>query len=211
MRSLYRVDRNAHLNRKAELAHALGYQVRAALSRTVFPTDAGDWPAITVPRTSAPIAPAVLAAAAHPGDDQARREIETVYVQCLAHYRSSLRPLDAEEDNVGAALAHFVAANLAVLRGVRPAAGYLAQLERQLSVILESSPAWVRAGAAERQCAFEKLAILAVFVETYATRAQIEGAAAIANVRRAARGYLRTLLGIDPAHLALGAHGLALA
>lgn len=171
---------------------------------------ADDVPALTVACAAGARAPAALAAA-HP--PEARAEARSLYERCLAHYRRTIRPDDTARgfDDVGAAAAAFVAANLEALHGESPTADGLVRLERQLGAILRASPAWVAADARTRQTMFERFAILAVLVaETFAVAA-VQGQAAVAHVQRGARAYLQELLGLDPQRLRIGPNGLSLA
>ncbi len=193
----------------------VSHRMRQALADTILhfgENPQGDQPALTVPRAQAPIAPARLAAA-HPGGAKQRRQASEMYGRCLARYRDGVRPQDTALgiDDVGAAVAHFVAVNFEALQGVAVTPAMLLCLERQLAGMVQLSPAWSGAKARDRQTYFEQLAILTVYVAELSTRAPSEGPAAVANVRRAARGYLQTLLGLNPDHLTLGASGLALA
>jgi len=70
--------------------------------------------------------------------------------------------------------------------------------------------AWSRVPLGERQACFEQLALLAVLVDESTRQAHEQGPAAVENVRRAARGYLQQLLGLDPDRLGLDAGGLSL-
>jgi hypothetical protein len=114
----------------------------------------------------------------------------------------------SEYDDAGAAVAAFVAANLCALQGQPVTAEMLRALERQLHGIARVSSDWKAAPVVERQAYFEQMALLAVLVAESAAQATAQGAAAVAKVRQAARGYLRQLLGLDPDHLTLGPQGL---
>ena len=157
---------------------------------------ADDSAALTVPRAAEPLGPARLAQAQPVGP----------------HYREAVRPQDAAGgfDDAGAAAAHFVAANLMALEGERPTAATLLQLERQLRRVVLASLARDGSPATERQAYVEKLALLAVLVGESAAQAPAQGPAAVANVQRAARGYLQQFLGLNPDVLTLGPKGLML-
>jgi hypothetical protein len=116
----------------------------------------------------------------------------------------------ADHDDLGTALAHFVAANLQALTGAPPPADALPALAAQLSAIVHGSPAWQAAPLRERQAYVEQVAILSVLMADLSRRAPREGAAGMANVQRGARGYLQQLLGLDPDQLMLGTGGLTL-
>jgi hypothetical protein len=193
-----------------QLATDLSRHVRQALfDAALGAITPGDQLALTVPRARAPLAPARLARS-HPGGPGGRAQAQLLYVRCLRHYREAVRPQDDSHDNVGAAVARFVAANLLALHGVRASAETLLRLEHQLSGVARASSAWARAPLSERQRYFETMALLAVMVGELAAQALAEGAAAIAHVQRAARGYLQQLLGLNPHELTLTEHGLAL-
>jgi hypothetical protein len=170
---------------------------------------ADDRAALTVPIAAEALGPGRLAQA-HPAG-AARSEALALYQRCLKHYRATVRPQDAASgfDDAGAAVANFVAANLMALTGQRATEAALLQLERQLRHVMQSSLAWGELAAADRQAYVEKLALLAVLVSEAATQAPAQGAAAVANVQRAARSYLQELLGLNPDALMLGPNGLA--
>jgi len=186
--------------------------VRQALFDAVINTDdaiRGDHVALTVERAATPTAPARLARS-HPGDDAARTQARAMYERCLRHYREVVRAQDAASmhDDVGAAVACFVAAAMQALHGTSATPATLLRLERQLGGVVQRSASWSTAGAQERQFYFEQMAILAVLIGESAALARSQGPAALANVQRAARGYLQQLLGLDPRALALDAQGL---
>jgi hypothetical protein len=165
--------------------------------------------ALMLKRAPRPLAPALLAASCAGGVQQ-RATMRALYLRCLVRYRAVLEreQAEGEVDDVGAAAARFVAANMQALQGVAVTLPMLVCLERQLSGMVASSTDWKGRSLDERQVYFEKLAIVAVLVSESWAQAQGQGALAIANVRRAARGYLRELLGIDPVGLILGENGL---
>ena len=164
-------------------------------------------PTLTVERAAVPIAP--LRLACHLGNPKAREQARQLYERCLAHYREQARrPGDDERiDDAGAAVARFVAVNIEALHGVHATPGMLRRLERQLAGVARTTSAWATAGVTDRQAYFEQMAILAVLVGASSAQAVSQGRAAIANTRRAARGYLKQLLGLDPDRLTLDADG----
>jgi len=200
-------DERAHAALVADLSRLVRQVLFDAVVHIGGGDDGTDEPALTVERAHEPVAPARLAAA-HP--NPARAEARALYERCLAHYRQVLRAeqADAGVDDVGAAVAHFVAANMQALHGMAVTAPMLLRLERQLSGVARLSSAWTTASARDRQLYFEKMAILAVLVGESSAQAVLQGPAAVSNVRRAARGYLRELLGLDPQQLTLGTDGL---
>lgn len=202
----------------ADLAQRLRDALAASI-RALGTGAAGDEPALTIPRSPQPIAPAQMARV-HPGSARDRLQACAMYQRCLQHYRAlhgsadapAAAPADAAAagDDVGTALASFVAANLEALHGIDAAPEVMPRLGRQLVAVVRSSPAWQRAPLRERQAYVEQLGILAVVMADYSVRAKRQGAAAIAHVQQGARGYLRQLLGLDPEALTLDADGLAL-
>lgn len=191
------------LNQLAQHVRQAAFQ--AAL-RSVAETDEGA--PMTVARAAEPCGPARLAQMHAAGP--ARVEAEALYRGCLRHYRDSLRPQDlqADSDDAGAAVAHFVAACVFALDGTRATPEMLATLQRQLLPLARSSANWPTASVAERQMFFEQVALLAVLIDGMAQHAS--NGAAVSQVRDAARVYLRQFLGLEPDTLALDANGLKL-
>lgn len=200
--------------RHAALVEDMSRLVRRALLDALVQLGgdaSGDCPALTVEPAQVPLAPERLAAA-HPGGPQQQREARALYERCLVHYREVVRATQADGglDDVGAAVACFVAANIQALQGVSVTPAMLLRLERQLGGVAQLSSAWSTATARERQLYFEQMAILAVLIRETSAHAALQGPVAVDNVRRAARGYLRELLGLDPEQLTLDAGGLSL-
>jgi len=162
---------------------------------------------MTVARAAEPRGPSRLAQAHLEGP--ARAEAEALYAGCLRHYRSAIRPHD-EADDAGAAVAHFVAANLFAI-GAEPATPtMLERLQRQLLPVARAASNWMSTSTVERQMFFEQVALLSVLIGGMAQHANAHGAAAQAKVRDAARQYLQKFLGLNPDTLALNAQGLTL-
>jgi hypothetical protein len=186
-------------------------QLRDAIAtslRALHAAGAGE-PPLLVPRAPSPIGPGQLARS-HPGPARERLELAALYQRCLQHYRSNVRAADAptDTDDLGEALAYFVAANLQALHGTEPPAEALPALGRQLVAIVRASRAWGTAPLRDRQAYAEQMAILSVLMVDLTARAKREGPAGVANVQRGARGYLRQLLGLDPNALTLDVSGL---
>jgi hypothetical protein len=77
--------------------------------------------------------------------------------------------------------------------------------------VLQLSPAWLARRPARATVVCEQLAIIAVLMRETSAQAVLEGAAAIDNVQRAARGYLAQLLGLDADRITITRDGLAYA
>jgi hypothetical protein len=133
-----------------------------------------------------------------------------MYARCLQTYRDSVRPLDTLDDDAGAAMAFFVAANLRALRTVQASQHTLDTLERQLRGVTRRSADWDTASQEQRQFFFERLAILGVLMAGSHERAKSQGPAAMADLQRTAREYLRQMLGFNPDALTIGPEGLAM-
>jgi hypothetical protein len=200
--------------REAAAATEFTRRLRESLARTLLnagdATDADASP-LTVPRAWAPLGPAQLASA-HPGSAVDRLTVRALYERCLLHYRTAVRADDSARglDDVGAALARFVAANVEALHGTHATRSMLRRLEGQLVGIVRRSPAWSIADVQDRQAFFEQVALLSVLVADCTAQAHLQGQASIENLQRAASGYLRQLIGLDPEWLTLGPEGLAL-
>lgn len=190
----------------AEFSRRMRHAMVDAITR--FGDAGGDFAALTIERAASPIAPARMASQ-HAGAAE-RQQAQALYERCLARYRAAVpAPADAPAlDDVGGAVARFVAANLRALRGTEATPAMLQKLERQLVGIVRASAGWAAESARERQFYFEQMAIIAVLIDESFTRAAAKGPSAIANVRSAARGYLHHFLGLNPDLLTLGTDGL---
>ncbi len=165
-------------------------------------------PRVIIAPSAKPTAPALLARA-HPGGSVAQRQALAMYTNCLAHFRRVIRRGQAGDD-VGAAIAFFIHANDCVLHDRAFAEGAPAALERQFSRIVTHSPQWQCATLKERQGFFEQIALIGVLMAETGAQASGQGPAAIANVRAAARAYVRQLLGIEADAWTVDATGLSL-
>ncbi|HEX6018732.1 MAG TPA: DUF6683 family protein [Burkholderiaceae bacterium] len=156
-----------------------------------------------------PIAPTRMAAA-QSNDTATRAELQALYTRCLQTYRDAAHSEGGEHEDAGAAMALFVAANLSALNDVEVTPTLLDVLERQLRGLTRRSADWDAAPPEKRQYFFERTAILGVLITGHHGNAKTQGAAALADVRRIARGYLEQLLGFDPRRLTIGPAGLTL-
>lgn len=162
---------------------------------------------LCVERAPKPSAPTQMAAA-QSHDAAARAELEALYARCLQTYRDAIRPQDTEHDDVGAAMAWFVAANLHALNGSEATPATLQALEQQLRSMTRRNADWDTASNEQRQFFFERTAILGVLMAGNHGKAKSEGAAALAALRRIAREYLERLLGFNADSLTIGPCGL---
>jgi hypothetical protein len=192
--------------------HVRQAMLGAALDRAAHDDDGSP---MTVTRAAEPLGPTRLAGVHPPG--AARDEARALYAGCLRHYRETVGAQDLDSgvadaaiDDAGAAVAHFVAANLFALGSPRATPEMLVHLQRQLLPAARLSSNWVSASTTERQMFFEQVALLAVLIDGMAQHAASQDAAAQTKVRDAARLYLRQFLGLNPDALTLDAQGLAL-
>ena len=166
-------------------------------------------PPLRVERAPAPIAPRQMAQA-RSGDAAVQAQLAASYEACLTAYRDivAARADAAGMDDVGAAMAFFVAVNLRVLQGVDVEADALQLLEHQLRGVTRRAAQWDAATRAQRQLFFERIAITSILMSRALANANARGPVALADVRRNARDYLQHLLGLDPDAISLGAEGL---
>ena len=197
--------------RAATPPHPVAQAVRRAVFDAILHATADGWSddePLTVEPSATPIAPALLAAALEKDYQDAMR---TLYEGCLRHYRNVVNDGPQDADDVVAAVAHFVAANMQALQNVAVTPAMLLSLHRQLGGVARLSSNWDRCTVRERQVFFEKMATIAVLVDQTWTRASALGPQAVANVQRAARTYLKELFGFDPERLTLTDEGLGVA
>jgi Family of unknown function (DUF6683) len=172
-------------------------------------SDEGSQPPLKVERAAVATAPSRMAAA-QASDPAAREQIAASYERYLQTYRAMLQAPAGEEsaDDVGRAVAFFVAVNLHALHGVDPDTEILIPLERQLRGLTRASSNWDTASTAQRQAFFEQIAIASMLISRTRAAAASQGAAAVAHVQRAARSYLEQMLGLDPDLVTLAPTGL---
>jgi hypothetical protein len=197
------------------IARDLARLVRGAVGQALLDTaQPGDLAApLNVPPALQPSGPQRLAAT-QPAASRQRREALALYERCLRHYRAAIQPRLSPvrgSDDLGAAAAFFVQANLAAGHDAAPDETLHAALAAQLARLIQRTDAWQHAPLAERQNLFEQLALLGVLVNESRLQAREQGPAAQAQLQRAARGYLLQLLGLDPELLVLTPQGLAAA
>jgi len=170
-----------------------------------LPAEAG--PPLLQPAAAQPTAPALLAQA-H-ASPRARHDAQLLYTRCLRHFREQVQT-GGGGDDAGLAAGYFVLMSVAALRDLQPGAEDLQRAERQMCQRLNEGELWLKAPLADRQSAFEQFALLGVLMNETAHAARQQGAAARANVQRAARGYLLQMLGAGADRLTLSPQGLVL-
>ena len=172
-----------------------------------LPLPAEPGPPLLQPAALVPTAPALLAQA-HAGQ-HARHDALLLYTRCLRHFRQQVQD-GSDLDDAALAAAYFVLMSLAAARGLSPEGEDLMRVERQMRHRLTEGQVWLQAPLADRQNAFEQFALLGVLMSESARAARQQGAAALANVQRAARAYLLQMLGLGADRLTLSPEGLTL-
>jgi hypothetical protein len=188
-------------------AQDLPRRIREAVLDAIFRHDPSQ-PPLRVTPAAVPTAPARLAAPLATESGQ-RASLTAAYELYLQAYRAAAERAGlGDYDDVGRAVAYFVAVNLQALHGTDPDADVLEPLERQLRLATRVCSDWDRASIAQRRFFFEQIAITGVLVATAWSRARTQGPDDIAVVQRAARGYLEQMLGLNPEALTLAPSGL---
>jgi len=204
--TMYRPGRKQDaLSESQSIARALAAGALQALDAT----SNTDFAALIVERAGTPRAPAWMAAV-QSTETRARQSARDTDERGREIYRTGVRPQDTTYDDAGAALAFFVAINLNALHDLPTTPETLLVLERQLLGLARQASGWDSASISERQFYFEQMAMLGVFMAGLLANARTEGAAALVKVQKAARGYLRRVLGMEPDLLTFGARGLTL-
>jgi len=205
-----KTTRSIPSGRRQASTHDLARLARSALA-SALARGSDTTPPLQVEPATTPVAPRQMAAA-QSADAGAKERLAASYEACLRIYRdiAGTQGGAAGLDDVGAAMAFFVAINLHALRGVDVEAHAMRPLERQLRGVTRLVANWDAATQAQRQFFFERIAIVSILMSRSLTDAQSQGPAATADVRRSAREYLQHVLGLDPDLVTLGEDGLAL-
>jgi hypothetical protein len=161
---------------------------------------------LTFDAAEKPVAPARLARAYPP---EVRAKVERAFHDTLQTYHGLESQFGLRRNDLGGALAAFVAGNYAAYRDEPFPDQLFKPLVRQMQEMLQSSGTLDKTGAAEKQELYENLAILGTFM--LMTREGLQkrpDAKTAANMKLAARGYLQQALKLDPDHIRLTDRGL---
>jgi hypothetical protein len=161
---------------------------------------------LTFEPVSPPVAPAALARA-YPAAQ--RTQAEQVFSQSLQTWHGLESQFGLRRNDMGGALAAFVAGNYAAYRDQPLPDALFKPLVRQMQAALLHSGALERVDAAQKQVLYEHLAILGTWM--LATREALQkqpDARVAANMKAAARGYLQQALGLDAERMRLTDQGL---
>ena len=162
--------------------------------------------ALTFDAQSQPIAPAKLARA-YP--QETRAKAEQTFGQTLDTYHKLESQFGLRRNDLGGALAAFVAGNYAAYRNEAFPDKLFKPLVQQMQTVLQSTGTLEKAGAAEKQELYENLAILGTYM--LLTREALQKSPdpkIAANMKTAARGYLQQALKLDPDRMRLTDQGL---
>mgnify|MGYP001809835289 CR=1 FL=1 len=165
--------------------------------------------ATVVPVAGPPQAPGLLARA-YPA---ARRgEAERLFADLLQRYRTIEQRFDIPHRDLAGALAAFIAGNHMAFHGAPFPDAHFKPLVAQMRRLLAAQPGLARAPAAERQQAWEQLAILGMFMAgaQIAQQRQPDAQQAV-RLREAGGANLQRLLAVAPDQVLIGPQGLALA
>jgi hypothetical protein len=161
---------------------------------------------LTFDARSQPIAPAKLARA-YP--QETRAKVEQVFGQTLDTYHKLESQFGLRRNDLGGALAAFVAGNYAAYRDEAFADKLFKPLVQQMQGVLQSTGSLEKAGAAEKQELYENLAILGTYMlQTREALQKSPDAKIAANMKAAARAYLQQVLKLDPDRMHLTDKGL---
>jgi hypothetical protein len=161
---------------------------------------------LTFDASDKPVVPARLARA-YPPDARAR--VEKVFNDTLATYHGLESQFGLRRNDLGGALAAFVAGNYAAYRNEPFPDGLFKPLVRQMQDMLQASGTLDKIGAAQKQELYENLAILGTYMLMTREALQKSPDAKIAaNMKVAARSYLQQALKLDADHIRLTDRGL---
>lgn len=156
------------------------------------------------------LAPATLAQH-YPAEK--RKEAEKVFRQMLTTHRSVMQRFGVADNDLSGAVAAFIAGNYMAYNNADFADASFGPLVLQMRGSLANNAALAAATPAERQAAFEQLAILGMMSATtqIALKAEpghVDAAVVEAKMRAAGERNLRQFLGVDPAQVRLTPTGI---
>ena len=139
-----------------------------------------------------------------------RADIERTFEALLQAYPKIESAAGIPAGDAAGALAAFAIASFEAYRDVQVDPGHYKPVIDQVRRVLQASPDFARASAAQRREMYEHMAILAMFVATKRIEAKKSAdATALRTVRDEARKYIAQGLKIDPDSMQIGRGGLA--
>jgi hypothetical protein len=139
-----------------------------------------------------------------------RAGIERTFEALLQAYPKIESAVGIPAGDAAGALAAFAIASFEAYRDVQVDPGHYKPVIDQVRRVLQASPDFARASAAQRREMYEHMAILAMFVATKRGEAKKSAdATALRTVRDEAGQYIAQGLKIDPDRMQIGSGGLA--
>jgi hypothetical protein len=152
-------------------------------------------------------AQAALLAQSYP--PTARPEAERTFREMLDGFAKIERQFGLPRNDIGVALAAFLAGSWSAYRNTEFPDAYFKPLVQQMQGILASQPAFARASDADKQQMYEQMAILGMFMATTQLALKERGNAQIERrLRDAGKGYLEKFLKTDADRVRPTATGL---
>ncbi len=171
-------------------------------------TEAGgkEAPGIIVNRSAGSTAAAKLAAA-YPTN--ARPEVERMFGMLLTLYPQVEHKLGMPANELGGAVALFLVSSLQAYQERDAEIEQFKAVAAQMRSAFSAHPGIAQAPEADKQDAYEQLAILGMFLDSvHEQLKKTPNPQIAANMKQAAKGYLEQLLKTDVDNLTLGAQGL---
>ncbi|MEZ5934136.1 MAG: DUF6683 family protein [Alphaproteobacteria bacterium] len=198
---------NHHLGLDDPSSTSSAPAAEAAPSQSATAAGSADTPPLIFADSADPIAPAKLAVN-YP--QETRAEVEQFFAGMLDGYHKIEQQFDIPQNDLGGALAAFVAGSFIAYRDQPFPDELFTPLVRQMRDAIHITGGFEDTSEAEKQELYESLAILGMFMAV--TREALQSQSnpeAAANSRNAARGYLQQLK-LDPDRLRLTDQGLVL-
>jgi hypothetical protein len=140
-----------------------------------------------------------------------RPKAEQLFKELLLRYREVENRFGVPRHDLAGALAAFIAGSHMAYRNAPFPDEHFKPLVAQMRGLLQANPAIARAPMAERQQAYEQLAILGMFMAGAQIAQQRQpDAVQLERLQAAGAQYLQRLLAVEPARLVIGPAGLSL-
>jgi hypothetical protein len=140
-----------------------------------------------------------------------RPEAERVFRELLAKYPQLMRQLGVPANDMGSAVAAFLAGSYMAYKGIDLPDEHFKPLANQMRQMIGGNPDFAKASDAEKQEMHEQMAILGTFMAVTQTALKEKPNPQIAaNLKQAAKGYLEEFLKTDAERVQITAQGLVL-
>lgn len=139
-----------------------------------------------------------------------RAEAEKAFVQLLGAYHQIEARFGIPRNDVGGAVAAFIAGGLMAYRNQDFPDAHFKPLVEQMRGILAADPSWAQASVAAKQDMYEQLAIIGMLVaNTQIGLARRSDAQALAAMQAASKNYLEQFLKVDASKVRIDGRGLS--